>query len=75
MGAFGKSEPNWCEPNQITYRQGLPKVCVHQFDSQDEDKFKIFWAILVQFRLMRSKSSNLEAWKIWGVDIEMGPYL
>ncbi len=19
MGAFGKSEPNWCEPNQITY--------------------------------------------------------
>ncbi len=26
LGAFGNSEPNWCEPNQITYRQGLPKV-------------------------------------------------
>ena len=24
---------------------------------------------------MRSKSSNLEEWKIWGVDVEMGLYL
>ncbi len=51
LGAFGKSEPNWCEPNQSTYRQGLPKVCVQQFHSQDEDQFRIFWAIFVQFRL------------------------
>ncbi len=27
------------------------------------------------FEFMRSKSSNLEVQKIWGMDIEMGPYL
>ena len=45
MGAFGKSEPNRCEPHQITYRQGLPKVCVQQFHGQDEDQFEVFWAL------------------------------
>ncbi len=77
LGAFGKSKPNQCEPNQITCRQGLLKVCVQQFDCQDEDQFRIFKAILVQFVLgimleegickdwifgfKRSKSLNLEA--------------
>ncbi len=79
MGAFGKSKPNQFESNQITYRQGLPNVCVQQFDSHNEDWFWIFWVILTQFRLgimlkegicevqmfgfMWSKSSNLEVCK------------
>ncbi len=49
MGGFGKSEPNQCEPNQITCRQGFPKVCVQQFHGQDEDQLRIFQASLVQF--------------------------
>ncbi len=24
---MGSNEPNWCEPNQSTYGQHLPKVC------------------------------------------------
>ncbi len=32
-------------------RQGLPKVCVHLFHSQNKDQCWIFWALLVQFRL------------------------
>ncbi len=91
LGAFGKSEPNWCEPNQITYRQGLPKVCVQQFHGQDEDQFEVFWALLVYFGLgivcqeglgelyilgfFQSKSSNLEVQKIWGIDVKMALYL
>ncbi len=59
--------------------------------SQNEDQCWIFWALLVQFRLgivcqegfqelwifefFRAKSSNLEKWKIWGMDIEMALYL
>ncbi len=27
------------------------------------------------FGFMRSKSSNLEVWKIWGVDVEMALFL
>ncbi len=30
-------EPNRCEPNQSTYRQHLPKVCLQQFHGQDEN--------------------------------------
>ncbi len=30
---LGSNEPNQCEPNQSTYRQHLPKVCVQQFYS------------------------------------------
>ncbi len=37
VARFGLNEPNGCEPNQSTYRQGLPKVCVQQFHGQDED--------------------------------------
>ncbi len=48
---MGSSESNWCKPNQSTYRQHLPKVCVQQFDGQDEDQFGIFWALLVHFGL------------------------
>ncbi len=51
LGAFGKSEQNQSKQNQVTYRQGLPKVCVQQFHSQDEDQFWIFWALSVQFGL------------------------
>ncbi len=91
LWAFGKSEQNWSKWNQITYRQRLPKVCLQQFHGQDEDWFGIFWALLVHFRLgimrkegicqiwifgfLRSKRSNLEVRKIWGVDVEMAPYL
>ncbi len=88
---LGSSEPNQCKPNQSTYRQPLPKVYVQQFDGQGEDWFGIFRALLVYFGLgimheegicpiwifgfLRSKSSNLEVWKKWGVDVEMSPYL
>ncbi len=88
---LGSNEPNQCKPNQSTYRQCLPKVCVQQFHSQDEDWFEVFWAVLVHFGLgiirkegfcqilsfgvLRSKSSNLEVQKKWGVDVEMSPYL
>ncbi len=88
---LGSNEPNWCKPNQSTYRQHLPKVCVQQFDSQDEDQFGIFWALLVNFGLgimheegicqiwilgfLRSKRSNLEVWKKWGVNVKMSLYL
>ncbi len=75
LGAFGKSEQNQRKPNQITYRQPSPKVCVHLFHCQDEDQFWIF--VLFQFNLgwgrcqegfwevqilgfLRSKSSNLK---------------
>ncbi len=90
FGSFWKSEPNQCEPNQSTYRQRLPEVCLHLFHCQDEDWFRIFWALLVQFGLgkvhqegfgelwilgfFRSISSNLEVQKIWGMDVEMSPY-
>ncbi len=61
------------------------------YSSQDEDHFWIFWALLVQFGFgimhqegfwellilgfLRSKSSNLEVWKIWGTDVKMALYL
>ncbi len=77
---MGKTEPNQCDPNQITYRQGLPKLCVQLFHSQDGDWFGIFWGCLVYFRLrivhqerfgelwilgfFMSKSLNLEVQKI-----------
>ncbi len=48
---LGSNEPNWCEPNQSTYKQCLPKVCLQQFHGQDEDWFGIFWALLVHFGL------------------------
>ncbi len=67
--------------NQSTYRQHLPKVCVQQFHSHDEDQIRIFQAFLVAFRLramlqegirevwifrfFRSKSSNWDGKKIW----------
>ncbi len=79
LWAFGKSERNRSKQNQITYRKGLPKVCLQQFYGQDEDWFGIFWALLVHFGLgimreegicqiwmfgfLRSKRSNLEVWK------------
>ncbi len=60
-------------------RHYLPKVCVQQFHGQDEDWFRIFWALLVHFGLgimckegicqiwifgfLRSKRSNLEVQK------------
>ena len=88
---LGSNEPNRCEPNQTTYRQHLPKVCVQQFHGQNEDQFLIFWALLVQFGLgilckegicqiwifgfLRSKRSNLEVQKKWGVNVEMSLYL
>ncbi len=78
-------EPNWCEPNQSTYRQHLPKVCLQHFHGQDEDWFRIFRTLLVHFWLgtmceegicqiwifgfLRSKRSNLEVQKKWGVDV------
>ncbi len=46
---MNSNEPNRCEPNQSTYRQCLPKVCVQQFGSQYEGRFRIFWALLVHF--------------------------
>ncbi len=88
---LGSNVPNWCKPNQSTQRQHLPKVCVQQFHGQDEDWFRVFWALLVHFGLgimskegiyqiwilgfLRSKRSNLEVWKKWGVDVEMSLYL
>ncbi len=91
LGAFRKSQQIWCEPNQITHRQGLPKVCVQQFHSQDEDQFRFFQALLIHFGLgimleeriwevqffgfVRSNSSNLEVWKIYGLDVEISPHL
>ncbi len=72
-------------------RQPLQKVCIQQFHGQDKDQFWNFWALLVQFGLgimhqegfcklwilgfLRSKSSNLEVWKIWVMDVEMDLYL
>ncbi len=88
---LGSNEPNWCKPNQSTYRQHLPKVCVQKFHGQDEDWFGIFWALVVYFGLgimrkegicqiwnfvfLRSKSSNLEVQTKWGIDVEISLYL
>ncbi len=91
LWAFVKGERNRSAQNQITYRLGLPKVCVHLPHHQNGHRFRIFWDLLVLFGLgimleegicevwilgfMRSKSSNLEVQIIWGIDVEMGPYL
>ncbi len=48
-GDLSSNEPNWCEPNQSTYRQHLPKVCVQQFHGQDEDRLRIFSALFGSF--------------------------
>ncbi len=47
LWAFGKSERNQIEQNQITCRQGLPKVYVYLFHSQNKDQLRIFSALLV----------------------------
>ncbi len=54
----------------------------------DFGSFGLFWLIfglgillkegickVLIFGFMRSKSSNLDVWKIWGVDPKMGLYL
>ncbi len=84
------NEPNQCEPNQSTYRQHLPKVCVQQLHGQDADWFWIFGALLVHFGLgiicqegicqiwtlgFLIIRSNLEVQKKWGVNVEMSLYL
>ena len=73
-----RSKSKWNVVTEIKAPVGsiYKKVCVHQFQSQDEDQIMIFWAFLVEFRLkimleegiyevwifglFRSKSSN---WK------------
>ncbi len=91
FGHFWESNQNQSNQNQSTYRQGSWKVCVQQFHGQNEDWFRIFWALLVQFGLeimckegfwevlffgfVGSNSSNLEGPKIYFVDAEMGSYL
>ncbi len=83
--AIWADEPNWCQPNQSTYRQHLPKVCLQHFHGQDEDWFRILRTLLVHFGLgimceegicqiwifgfLRSKGSILEVQKKWGMDV------
>ncbi len=63
---LGSNEPNWCKPNQSTYRQHLPKVCVQQFHGQDEDWFGIFLGSCGSFWVgdyaPRRNLSNLNFW-------------
>ncbi len=83
--AIWADEPNRCEPNRSTYRQPLPKVCLQHLHGQDEDWFGISKTLLVHCGLgimheegicqiwilgfLRSKRSNLEVQKKWGVDV------
>ncbi len=91
LGAFGKSNWNQSNQNQSTCKQDSWKVCVEQCHGQDENGFGIYWTILLQFGLgimckegfwevlifglFRSKTSNFEGLKIWGMDVGMGLYL
>ncbi len=91
MGSGPQSVTGEWFSSHSTCWQGQPKVCVQQFHGQDEDRFGILQAVLVQFGLgimcqeefgevlilgfFRSKSSDLEEPKIWGMDVEMGSNL
>ncbi len=44
LWAFGKK---WAKSNHL--KAGLPKVSIHLFHGQNEDQFRIFWALLVDF--------------------------
>ncbi len=70
--AIWADEPNWCEPNQSTYRQRLPKVCLQHFHGQDEDWFRIirtvdgrnfWWLKLPQFTAIAFLPVGWLRWK------------
>ncbi len=91
FGSFWKKWAKSMQAKSNHLQTGSSKICVQYFHGQDEDWFRIFWALLVHFGLgtmlqkaiwkvqcfgfKRTKSSNLEVWKTWGVEVEIGPYL